>query len=240
MIITTKGIVIRAIKYSETSLICDIYTEAMGMQPYIVSGVRKRKAKISASLLQVMSIVELVAYHKEGRDINRVTELKPEYVYQKMPFDVIRGAVGLFMTELVQKTVKEHEANPQLFDFLYHAFTNLDSTIQSIANYHLAFMAQLTEYLGFMMEDNYSPSMPYFDVKEGRYRSVRIANQDGLNKEMSEALFAFCQIPLTDSHQIKLSREDRKIMIKRLIRYYQHRIENFKELNAFKVLQEIF
>jgi len=240
MIITTKGIVIRALKYSETSLICDIFTEEMGMQPYIVSGVRKKKAKISASLLQVMSIVELVAYHKEGRNINRVTELKSEHVYQQMPFDVIRGAIGLFMTELVQKTVKEHEANLPLFDFLYAAFVNLDSSTNSVSNYHLGFMAQLTEYLGFMMEDNWSEVKPYFDIKEGRFRSNRIANQDGLDVELSKALFAFCHLPLIESYQVKLTREERKTMIKGLIRYYQHRVENFKELNAFTVLQEIF
>ena len=240
MIITTKGIVLRAIKYSETSVICDVYTETMGLQSYIVSGVRKRKAKISASLLQVMSIIEIVAYHKKGRELNRITEVKPAYVYQQMPFDVIKGSVGLFMAELTQKTIKEHEENKPLFDFLYRAFTQLDKNENSVANYHIGFMAQLTQFLGFMIDDNLSSNMPYFDVKEGRFRSVRIANQDGLNKELSEALFAFCQLTLEENYQIKVKREDRRTLVKSLMRFYQYRIENFQELNSFAVLQEIF
>ena len=240
MIITTKGIVLRAIKYSETSVICDIYTETMGLQSYIVSGVRKRKAKISASLLQVMSIIEIVAYHKTNRELNRITEVKPAYVYQQMPFDVIKGSVGLFMAELTQKTIKEHEENKALFDFLYHSFRGLDQSEHSVANYHIGFMAQLTQFLGFMIDDNLSQNMPYFDVKEGRFRSSRIVNQDGLNKELSEALFAFCQLSLEENYKIKINREDRRTLVKSLIRFYQYRIENFQELNSFAVLQEIF
>lgn len=240
MIITTRGIVLRAIKYSETSIICDVYTETMGLQSYIVSGVRKPKAKISASLLQVMSIIEIVAYHKKGRELNRITEIKPAYVYQQMPFDVIKGSVGLFMAELTQKTIKEHEENKPLFDFLYHAFTVLDKSEKSVANYHIGFMAQLTEFLGFMIDDNLSSNMPYFDVKEGRFRSIRIANQDGLNMELSEALFAFCQLTLEENYKIDIKREDRRTLVKTLIRFYQYRIENFQELNSFAVLQEIF
>ena len=240
MIITTHGIVLRAIKYSETSFICDIFTEERGMQSYIVSGVRKKKAKISPSLLQVMSIVELVAYHKDGRELNRITELKSAFVFQQIPFDVVRGAVGLFMTELVQKTVQEHEENQPLYDFLYQSFTFLDETTNGIANIHVVFMVQLTSYLGFMMDDNRSETMPYFDAKEGRFKKVRTANQDGLNEELSEVLYAFGQLPLSDSHLVKLSRDNRKTLVKVMMRYYQHRIDSFSTLNSFQVLQEVF
>ena len=240
MIITTKGIVLRAIKYSETSLICDIYTQKMGLQSYIVSGVRKKRAKISVSLLQVMSLIEIVAYHKNNRELNRITEVKSAYVYQEIPFDIIKGTVGLFMAELVQKTIKEHEENTPLFEFLWDTFTQLDKTQNSVSNYHIGFMAQLTQFLGFMIDNNYSENMPYFDVQEGRFRSVRTINHDGLNIELSQALFAFCQLPLTENHQVPINREDRRLLIRRLMRFYQYRIENFQELNSFAVLQDIF
>ena len=45
MIQQTKGIVLSSIKYAESSIICRIYTESLGLQSYIVNGVRKRKAK---------------------------------------------------------------------------------------------------------------------------------------------------------------------------------------------------
>ena len=39
----TKGIVLSSVKYSESSIICKVYTAKLGLQSYIVNGVRKRK-----------------------------------------------------------------------------------------------------------------------------------------------------------------------------------------------------
>lgn len=240
MILKTKGIILRSLKYSETSIICDIYTQEKGLQSYIISGVRKKNAKTNASLLQVMSIVEIVAYYKNGQQLHRITEIKPEVIYQTIPFDVVKGAVGLFMTELVQKTVKEQEANETLFEFLYEAFKGLDEAQNSIANYHIGFMAQLSQYLGFMIDDNHSSITPYFDIKAGQFTRQRIVGLDGLDTELSEVLFDFCQLPLLDNYKVKINRMDRRLLLERLIRYYQYHSENFTTLNSFAVLQEIF
>jgi DNA repair protein RecO (recombination protein O) len=39
----TKGIVLRNIKYGETSLVVNIFTELFGIQTYLVNGVRSSK-----------------------------------------------------------------------------------------------------------------------------------------------------------------------------------------------------
>jgi DNA repair protein RecO (recombination protein O) len=50
MVIKTRGIVLRAIKYSETSVIADIFTEQFGLRSYIISGVRTSKSKVAWKL----------------------------------------------------------------------------------------------------------------------------------------------------------------------------------------------
>ena len=52
MLIATRGIVFRTIKYSESSIIADIYTEARGLQSYYINGIRSEKAKLKAGLLR--------------------------------------------------------------------------------------------------------------------------------------------------------------------------------------------
>ena len=107
-------------------MITDIYTEERGMRSYIISGVRSRKAKVKASLLQVMSLVDMVAYDRHEQGLNRVRQLQAAHVYRSVPFDVKKGAVGLFMAEMARKTIREPEENKRLFDFLYRAFRFLD------------------------------------------------------------------------------------------------------------------
>ncbi|MEM9846600.1 MAG: DNA repair protein RecO, partial [Bacteroidota bacterium] len=169
MLLKTRGIVLRSIKYSETSLIVEIYTEAQGLKKYIVSGVRTKKAKISANLLQVMSILEIVAYDKQGRDLNRIKELKTAFTYQQLPFNVYRSSVGLFITEVAQKTLRQSESNEALFHFLLQLYLYLDQSETSIANVHLYFLAHFTQFLGFAPDDNYTASRPYFNLQEGTF-----------------------------------------------------------------------
>ncbi|MBK9016857.1 MAG: recombination protein O N-terminal domain-containing protein [Saprospiraceae bacterium] len=59
MLIKTRGIVFKAKKYSETSVIVDVFTEEKGLRSYIVSGVRSKRPTVSAGLLQPMTPVEL-------------------------------------------------------------------------------------------------------------------------------------------------------------------------------------
>ena len=42
----TKGIVLNSIKYGESSIICRIYTAKLGLQSYLVNGVRKKEGGV--------------------------------------------------------------------------------------------------------------------------------------------------------------------------------------------------
>jgi len=64
------GIVFRKLPYSETSVIVDIFTLEHGLMSYIISGVRKARARTSASVLEVMTVVDMLAYHSEKKKQN--------------------------------------------------------------------------------------------------------------------------------------------------------------------------
>ena len=93
---TTKGIVIRVVKYGETSVIASIYTELFGIQSYLVNGVRtsSKQGGGKAGLFQPGAILELVVYHNELKNIQRIKEFKWGYLYQTLFFDVIKNAVA--------------------------------------------------------------------------------------------------------------------------------------------------
>ncbi len=240
MLITTRGIVVRTVKYSETSVICDVFTEKMGLQTYIVSGVRKKNARIGSSLLQVMSLLEIVAYHQENKTINRTKEIKPAYVYSDIPFQLHKSAVGIFMAELVQKTIKETTPNQELFDYIWNAFMYLDLTNESVANLHLVFMTQLAEFLGFMPGGDYEAKASFFDLKEGVYTLEEPLHTYTLTFNQSDLLHQLSETSLTHAHEIELTRLIRQKILDRLIQFYQHHIDGFKTLNSHEIFKEIF
>ena len=74
MIQQTKGIVLSSIKYAESSIICRIYTESLGLQSYIVNGVRKKKGK--NTYYQPLNILDLEVYHKEKSGFNALKSVR--------------------------------------------------------------------------------------------------------------------------------------------------------------------
>ena len=239
MLIKTRGIVFKSIKYSETSLIVDIYTEEKGLRKYLISGVRRKKASTSASLFQIMSLVDLVAYHRDDKDLTRIKEIKPDLVFQQIPFDLIKGAIGMFMIEVAQKTIRESEENPSLFNFLHHSFAYLDASANPIANVHLYFLLELSFYLGFVPTGEFQDHCPYFDLKEGIFIAAPPDHPYYMDELRSKQLSQLLQCSMENCHEVKLNRQERKGILNQLLDYYRLHIENFPSINAHQILEEV-
>ena len=74
MIKHTQGIVLSSVKYAESSVVCKIYTQELGLQSYLINGVRKRRG--TSSYYQPLSLLDMVVYHKEKGGLQRVKEVK--------------------------------------------------------------------------------------------------------------------------------------------------------------------
>lgn len=234
MLIKTRGIVFKTIKYSETSLILDIYTEEVGLQKYIISGVRNKRSKLKAGLLQVATLIEMVAYHRKNKAINRIKEIKAARIYRSIPFDVVKGTVSLFMIELAQKTIKEEAANKPLFEFLFEQFSCLDE-VELNPSFHLQYMLSLSGFLGFMPGGEWTEDTPWFDMKEGVFVREEPLHQYAMDKLLSEKVGIFLK-----GQASKLNRLERQALVEKLITYYRIQIENFNGLNTHNILKEVF
>jgi len=239
MLIKTRGIVFRQMAYKDTSVITDIYTDALGLQSYLINGVRKPKATIQMSTLQPMTIVDVVAYHRPNRDLNRIKEIRPHLVYRAIPFDLRRGAVGLFMLEVMRKCLREPEENPLLFEYLYQLFAFLDQTEAGFVNLHLHFLCRLSRYLGFLPMGEASEETPYFDMQEGCFVSIHRGHVHTLETELSLVISQILQARQEELGQIRMSRRTRKEVLLRLLDFYRLHVENFPEIHSHHILEEV-
>ena len=90
----TKGIVLRAIKYGETSLVVTIFTELFGVQTYMVNGVRtSKKNTAKANYFQPAAILDMVVYHSENKSMQRIKEFSWAFLFDTLLTDST-GIVG--------------------------------------------------------------------------------------------------------------------------------------------------
>lgn len=239
MLIKTRGIVFRSIKYSETSVIVDIFTEERGMRSYLVPGVRRKKARVSPGLLQVMSLVDMVAYDKNEKGLNRIREIKSAAVYQSLPFEVHKSAVGLFMAEVARKAIREPEENRRLFEFLFRTFQFLDHTAAPISNLHLHFLLELSFHLGFVPGGAWSEQTPYFDLQEGIFTDHKNTGHQYLERDNSQVLYQLLRCDYASCHEVRISRSVRQGLLDKLLAFYRYHIDNFPEINAHSILKTV-
>lgn len=235
MIYSTRGIVFKTIKYSETSVVSKIYTERFGLRSYIVNGVRSAKSKTKASILQSLSLVEMEIYHHEHRSLNRIREIRSAFVFASIPFDVLRGSVGLFMIEVLNKSIREEESNERLFHFIFEKIKSLDESQKVSPLFLIDFLLDLSLHLGFHPDGHYSEAAPHFDLKEGLFISATVTNPYALDESLSMNLSLLLEKKSPD-----LPARSRKLLVEALLHYYQLHVPDFSRPKSLRVIEEVF
>ena len=239
----TKGIVLRTVRYGETSLVVTVFTELFGVQSYLVSGVRTsgKKGAGKANVFQPAAILELVVYHNELKHLNRIKEFRWGHLYQQVFSEVPKNAVALFMVELLGKCLKQPEANPELFHFTEDVLQSLDQSEGTVmANLPLFFALHLPVQFGFRLDDNYTEANQYLDLREGIFVEDQPRHPhflEGREAAITSQLLKVMQpAELSD---IKLGHDFRRNLLLRLETYYTLHIQDFGTLKTLPVLKEV-
>jgi DNA repair protein RecO (recombination protein O) len=243
MIHKTKGIVLRTVKYGETSLIVTIFTELFGLQSYLVNGVRTsvKKGTPKATLFQPAAILDLIAYRNEFKNLQRLKEFKWAYLYQHILSDVRKNAVALFMIELLNKCLKQPEANAELFYFVEDALHRLDEANDTVtANFPLFFALHLAVFFGFRIADEFSENIHYLDLEEGRFVEQQPKHSHYLQDREAAAVSHILKIMQPDElEEVALNQEMRRRITHALEEYYALHIPDFGTMRTLPVLREV-
>jgi DNA repair protein RecO (recombination protein O) len=240
MLVKSEGIVIRTTRYSETSVITKIYTRLKGMLSFHIPGVFSPKSVIKPSFLQPLQVVEMDFYLKESHNLNKIKELKPLLQLQSLHFDIQKSSIGIFISEIISKTIKEEEANEELYDFIFKNILLLDSSGIQTANFPLFFMIQFTSFLGFYPGNEYSETNSIFDMLEGKFASTCFDETKTIS--YPESLYFDKLLKAGNEHftQIDIPKNIRQNLLKMMVAYYQIHISGFHQLNSIRVLEDVF
>ncbi len=239
MLFGSRGIVLRSIKYGETSLISKIYTEHYGLQSYIIKGARSAKSKIKAGTLQPLTLVNIQAYHRENKNLQHVKEISLAYVFNDLPFNIVKSSLGIFITEILLQAIKEEEENEALFNHLFDTIKELDNAAGSLKIFHLRFLINLSKFLGFSPSGIYTPEKKYFDLQEGTFMPSTPPHPLYLSDEAAEYFSRFNQAIIFNKPLPDLNNRQRNDLLENLLTYYSLHIANFKAIRSVKILEDV-
>ena len=240
MIHKARGIVLHHIKYKESSAIIYIYTDLFGRQAYLVNSIKGKKSKFGSNLLQPLSLLELEVYHKEGRDLQRLKEIRNYIPYRSIPFDPYKGSQAMFLAEVLYRSLREEDPTPGLFEFLEQSLQVLDISGENYQNFHLVFLVQLTKYLGFYPEDNFSEKNNGFDMRNGQFADSFSLHPDFFDKESSGLLHQLLNISFKRIEQLTVNQNLRIHFLEYMMDFFRLHIGGFGKIKSLPVLHEVF
>lgn len=234
MLHSTRGIVLRAIRYGETSLVVAVYTELFGLQSYLVQGVRSEKrGSMKANLYQPATQLDLVVYHHPNRNLQRIREAKPTMIYGGIQQDIVRNAIALFLAELMYRSITEPETHPELFQLLRETLSHADRAPASeLGDIPIRFTVRLAAELGFSLRPPEEPEQIFFDMDNGGFVAQRMGLHL-LDKTSSSALVCILR---GEALEPGISR---KQLLDHLLFYLRLHIPHMTELRSPEILHAI-
>lgn len=238
MIFQTSGIVLRNVKYGETSAVVTVYTREFGLQSYIVNNVRSNAKGAKGHLYQPASILDLQAYHNSLKNLQRIKEAEWKKVYRNILTDVERHTAAALIIELMLKTIQHEEQNYSLYDFAERLLLELDTQLPAhAANAPLLFAVQWPALLGFQMRNNYSESNQFFDVREGAFTGSVEDTTPESSPHINAALSSLLKMSnVEEVDLLKLNGAIRRKILLIIVEYFRWHINGFGELNTLRIL----
>lgn len=240
MEVKTRAIVLQTIKYGDSQLIVDLFTEKLGNLSFIVRIPRSAKAKTKRQLFQPLMTLNLEFDYRQKAGLQKLKEVCISDPFVDIPFSPYKLAISMFLSELLNHATKGELKAESLFVFLHDSIFWLDEAKEGYANFHIVFMIRLTAFLGFFPNIEGGAEGEFFDLVDGCFVKLTPTHNKYLSAEDSLKMLNLIRLDYKTMHLYTMSRMDRNRCIEVLLMYYRIHVPGFPELKSYSVLKELF
>lgn len=231
MLLSSSGVVLGSIKYSDSSLITKVFTEERGLVS-LISNRGKGKTSKNSILKQPFILIEFICYFKDKSNVHRVKELSIAKGYNSNSTDIIKSSVSFFIAEFLSKTIKEEEQNTGLFQFFYLKSMELNQCSKVNPMFVLNFLIELLAHLG--IEPHTEDGDIYFDLIGGTYTNTQPSHKNYFLGEEAKLVKELIENGGT------LNKQERKTCMNAIIDYYSCQLQQEIKLKSHEVLEVVF
>jgi len=231
-------IVLHTIKYKESGVILQGYSDRNGRESFFLNRSKNSKRSSLLSQLHPLSIIEATPSSLSFGDMTTIKEFSLPYKLESIRSNIFKSSIAIFISELLYKTIKEEECNHKMYLFLTDAILRLEAINNGIANFHAYFTVMLCEHLGYLPKIKNTPEEPFFDIPSASY-AVSESNLS-FNAKNSATLVQLASSEYNNLSDIKLTGAARGEFIKEMLRYLSFHSGYGIEVESLDVLHEVF
>ncbi len=234
------GIVLRTVRYNDTSQIVDLFTDMHGYMSFVTKQSRSRRKVVASAFWQPLSMLEFQADIRPVALLPRPIEVRFYYQFSNVPYSPAKTAIALFIAEFLSAALREEKQNVPLFKYIENSLQWFDEARvpSAIANFHLVFLMHISRFLGIY--PNFESPTQYFDLLSGTYLPHPPFHRNYLKKEEAAVLPLLFRMNYSTAHLFKFSSSQRQRILEVLNTFYCLHLPNFPELKSLQVLHEVF
>jgi len=240
MLDKTRGIILHQIKYTDSGIVVQMYTRKFGRQSFLIKGMRNKKTGKHNILFQPMFILDLELYYKSTREMQSLKEFSVFFT----PFDIYanikKSSVAIFLGEVLTSVLKEESPHEEMFDFIEESIVYFDQCVEGYANFHIAFLAGLSSYLGFEPGQRADREGKFFDMVNGVFVPIPPVHGNYANEEITDILADFFVASYDSIKNISLTGKTRNDVLETLVKFYSLHLPGLKKIKSLEVLKEVF
>ncbi len=170
----------------------------------------------------------------------RIREAKYSYIYSMLPFEIHRTAIGVYMLELVRKSILGHESDGEMYDWIKQNLIQLDQPLEHSKWVPLLFTIGLTKFLGIQPLLSGDENLIHFDLREGRFLPAAPFHREYLMEDTTRLLreILSADLEITD-YRFEGDRTVRKKLLYGMVDYFKLHLDHFSGLDSPLILEEI-
>ena len=240
MLEKTRGIVLHQIKYTDSGIVAQIYTRKFGRQSFLIKGMRNRKTGKHNILFQPMFILDLEMNYKASHEMQMLKEFSVSFTPYDIYSNIKKSCVAIFLGEVLTSVLKEESPHDEMFDFIEDSIIYFDRCKEGYANFHIAFLAGLSSFLGFEPGQRINKDDAFFDMTNGVFVPIPPVHGNYANEEISNILADFFVASYDIIAGISLNGNMRNEVLETLVRFYSLHLPGLKKIRSLEVLKDVF
>ncbi len=243
----SKAIVLKEIRYKDTSKILTIYTKEYGKISVMASGAYRAKSQLIATT-QVFSYSEYHLNKGKGGGILYLNQADLINSFYTIREKMERVTYGYYMLELVEKSLPEEQENKTIFLLLEKGLRVLSRLNENFLQFIIAYELKFVSFLGYKPNiercvscNNSKSDNIKFSISQGGIICSNCYNIDPfalyLNKEIYETMHKLLYIPLERTDEIKSSKDSIDKLHGIMVKYILRNIDR-KRFNSLKLMED--
>lgn len=244
MITKTDAIVLRAIDFSESSLIVSLFTLRHGLVSVIAKGAKRPKSKF-ASFLVPGQVIESHYYYKSTRSLQTLSDVSFLKRLDSLRIDLQKMALTVTTMELVKQVLHENEVNEPLFEFLVKFLVWLDKKSYVTREYFPYIQTRIIDYIGIGLQTDEKletklPARGYMNIESGTLSNT---SEGAHSVTLTNAQFLFLKDILlkkkSSVFEKKLPNSELSGLIEYLDKYIRYHVESVVPRSSDHIFDQI-